>query len=124
MLLAYVANLPFMVRQLNSIWFAHRPLVGESSGESATHVEAPPIWNAWKKMLADIFFFFEYDYLYHLFWTHVFIIRYLHEDGGGSETIWTQGRNRILYQHSANSRLAEEDRDNYATNIAIRDSSG
>jgi len=33
--------------------------IGESGGESATRIEAPPIWGAWKKMLADIFFFFE-----------------------------------------------------------------
>lgn len=50
----------------------------------------------------------------------------MYEEGDGSQSPWGEmcKMNRVGYQHSINERLYEEDRLNYAQNIAITGPNG
>lgn len=84
------------------------PVFGEVRGELTRR--PPRIWQTWRSMLADVFFFFEY----------------LYEDGSGALTPWpaaTRGK-RVCYRHTVNPRLYEEDKIDYDGRIAIKDTKG
>ncbi|MDP2438525.1 MAG: hypothetical protein Q8P67_22505 [archaeon] len=62
-----------------------------------------PLWKAWKPLLADVFFYFDYDY----------------EDGSGPRSSWNQARS-----HKVNMRLSDTDRAIIDTQLSILDASG
>ncbi|ELR25727.1 lipase [Acanthamoeba castellanii str. Neff] len=83
-------------------------IYGEARGEVAMQ-EPPKLWRQWRKMLADIFFFFEY----------------LYEEGAGPTSQWPSNNRRKgqAYRHDLNDRLVKEDKQKYDQRIAIRDTS-
>lgn len=88
----------------------------------------PPIWFSWKKLLADIFFFFECVPEHSPLVKRLNIQcvpRYFSEEGEGADSSWAKyGRaKRATYLHNKNPRIhfAESLYDDL---IAIRDTHG
>eukprot|EP00005_Dracoamoeba_jomungandri_P005406 CAMPEP_0174256182 /NCGR_PEP_ID=MMETSP0439-20130205/5444_1 /TAXON_ID=0 /ORGANISM="Stereomyxa ramosa, Strain Chinc5" /LENGTH=1467 /DNA_ID=CAMNT_0015338689 /DNA_START=187 /DNA_END=4587 /DNA_ORIENTATION=+ len=119
-------TLPISVLALLADYYCSKvlfiPEFGEANKSKRIYInKVPLIWIAWRRMLADIFFFFEYYY----------------EEGYGEGSKWASMNyytkksgqqifvgGQVTYQHAKNVRLCRKDRADYYGRIAVKDDEG